>query len=48
MVSRRGMIAGGTGAALLAALGYRAWDRGVFSARRSSASARSAPPPASR
>lgn len=32
MVSRRGMIAGGTGAALVAALGYRAWDRGVFSA----------------
>jgi hypothetical protein len=32
MVSRRGMIAGGAGAAVLAALGYRAWDRGVFSA----------------
>src|ERR1051326_4558330 len=31
MVSRRGMIAGGAGAAVLAALGYRAWDRGVFS-----------------
>lgn len=30
MVSRRGMIAGGAGAAVLAALGYRAWDRGVF------------------
>lgn len=32
MVSRRGMIAGGAGAAVLAALGYRAWDRGVFTA----------------
>lgn len=30
MVSRRAAIAGGTGAVLLAALGYRAWDRGVF------------------
>src|ERR1043166_7441849 len=33
MVSRRGMIAGGAGAAGLAAVGYRAWDRGVFSFR---------------
>ena len=32
MTSRRTLIAGGAGAALLAALGYRAWDRGVFSA----------------
>ncbi len=32
MVSRRTMIAGGAGAAVLAALGYRAWDRGAFSA----------------
>ncbi|MDE2184909.1 MAG: hypothetical protein KGJ78_17995 [Alphaproteobacteria bacterium] len=32
MPSRRGVIAGGAGAAVLAALGYRAWDRGVFSA----------------
>ena len=31
MVSRRTMIAGGAGAAVLAALGYRSWDRGVFS-----------------
>jgi hypothetical protein len=31
MVSRRTAIAGGAGAAVLAALGYRAWDRGVFS-----------------
>ena len=30
MVSRRMMIGGGAGAAVLAALGYRAWDRGVF------------------
>jgi hypothetical protein len=30
MVSRRTVIAGGAGAAVLAALGYRAWDRGVF------------------
>ncbi len=30
MVSRRTMIAGGAGAAVLAALGYRAFDRGVF------------------
>lgn len=30
MVSRRTMIAGGAGAAVLAALGYRAWDRGAF------------------
>lgn len=29
MVSRRTMIAGGAGAAVLAALGYRAWDRGA-------------------
>src|ERR1043165_8576063 len=33
MVSRRGMIAGGAGGAVLAALGYRAWGRGGFSAR---------------
>lgn len=32
MISRRTAIAGGAGAAVLAALGYRAWDRGVFSA----------------
>ena len=32
MTSRRAVIAGGAGAAVLAALGYRAWDRGVFSA----------------
>src|ERR1700690_2140516 len=31
MVSRRGMIAGGAGAAIVAGLGYRIWDRGVFS-----------------
>jgi len=31
MVSRRTMIAGGAGAAVLAALGYRAWDRGALS-----------------
>ncbi len=31
MVSRRAVI-GGAGAAVLAGLGYRAWDRGVFSA----------------
>lgn len=31
MVSRRAMIAGGIGAAILAGLGYRVWDRGVFS-----------------
>ncbi|MDE2109871.1 MAG: hypothetical protein KGJ79_01930 [Alphaproteobacteria bacterium] len=31
MASRRVLIAGGFGAAVLAALGYRAWDRGVFS-----------------
>jgi nitroreductase len=31
MTSRRALIAGGAGAVLLAALGYRAWDRGVFS-----------------
>ena len=30
MTSRRTVIAGGAGAAVLAALGYRAWDRGVF------------------
>jgi len=30
MVSRRSAIAGGAGVVLLAALGYRAWDRGVF------------------
>ena len=32
MTSRRAVIAGGAGAAVLAALGYRVWDRGVFSA----------------
>ena len=32
MTSRRAFVAGGGGAALLAGLGYRAWDRGVFSA----------------
>jgi hypothetical protein len=32
VASRRAVIAGGAGAAMLAALGYRAWDRGVFSA----------------
>ncbi len=32
MVSRRTMIAGGAGAALVAGLGYRIWDRGVFAA----------------
>ena len=32
MISRRALIAGGAGTTLLAALGYRAWDRGVFSA----------------
>ncbi len=31
MTSRRALIAGGAGAALMAALGYRVWDRGVFS-----------------
>ena len=31
MTSRRALIAGGAGAVLLAGLGYRAWDRGVFS-----------------
>ena len=31
MVSRRAMIAGGAGAAIVAGLGYRIWDRGVFS-----------------
>jgi hypothetical protein len=31
MVSRRMMIGSGAGAAILAALGYRVWDRGVFS-----------------
>lgn len=31
MISRR-LVVGGTGAAVLAALGYRAWDRGMFSA----------------
>ena len=31
MVSRRTMIVGGAGAALIAGLGYRIWDRGVFS-----------------
>ncbi len=31
MPSRRGLIAGGAGAAVLAALGYRVVDRGVFS-----------------
>lgn len=30
MVSRRTAITGGVGAAVLAALGYRAWDRGAF------------------
>ncbi|MEJ0027441.1 MAG: hypothetical protein WDN01_15555 [Rhizomicrobium sp.] len=30
MVSRRMMIAGGAGAVVVAGLGYRAWDRGVF------------------
>jgi len=30
MATRRTVIAGGAGAAVLAALGYRAWDRGVF------------------
>lgn len=30
MVSRRTMIAGGAGAAVVAGLGYRIWDRGVF------------------
>ncbi|HEV2650346.1 MAG TPA: hypothetical protein VGU69_03730 [Rhizomicrobium sp.] len=30
MVSRRAMIAGGAGAALVAGVGYRIWDRGVF------------------
>jgi hypothetical protein len=30
MVSRRMMIAGGVGAAAVAGLGYRVWDRGVF------------------
>lgn len=30
MVSRRTMIAGGVGAAAVAGLGYRVWDRGVF------------------
>ena len=30
MVSRRAMIAGGAGAALVAGIGYRIWDRGVF------------------
>ncbi|MEJ1967461.1 MAG: hypothetical protein WDN03_02305 [Rhizomicrobium sp.] len=30
MVSRRMMIAGGAGAAVMAGLGYRVWDRGVF------------------
>jgi nitroreductase len=30
MVSRRTMIAGGIGAAAMAGIGYRAWDRGVF------------------
>ncbi len=30
MVSRRMMIAGGAGAAVVAGLGYRVWDRGVF------------------
>ena len=32
MASRRAVIAGGAGAAVLAAFGYRAWDRGLFSA----------------
>ncbi len=31
MVSRRAMIVGGAGAAVVAGLGYRVWDRGVFS-----------------
>jgi len=31
MVSRRMMIAGGAGAVVAAGLGYRVWDRGVFS-----------------
>jgi hypothetical protein len=30
MVSRRMMMAGGAGAAVVAGLGYRVWDRGVF------------------
>jgi hypothetical protein len=30
MPSRRALIAGGAGAVLLGGLGYRAWDRGVF------------------
>lgn len=30
MPSRRALIAGGAGAVVLAGLGYRAWDRGVF------------------
>ena len=30
MLSRRTMIAGGAGAAVVAGLGYRIWDRGVF------------------
>ena len=32
MVSRRTILAGGAGAAIVAGLGYRVWDRGVFSA----------------
>jgi len=32
MITRRMAMAGGAGAAVLAALGYRAWDRGMFSA----------------
>jgi len=31
MVSRRTILAGGVGAALVAGIGYRIWDRGVFS-----------------
>lgn len=31
MVSRRTMLVGGAGAAVFAGLGYRVWDRGVFS-----------------
>ncbi len=30
-ISRRMLIAGGTGAAVIAGVGYRIWDRGVFS-----------------
>ncbi|HEY0283121.1 MAG TPA: hypothetical protein VGC27_10915 [Rhizomicrobium sp.] len=37
MTTRRTAIAGGIGAALLAALGYRAWDRGAFSSGKGDA-----------